>query len=500
MSDPNTLCRDGTNLVCTQRVPVIFVPGVMGSRLHLSVDWLPDWYWDPELTTIMAQWLALSAAQKRALLSMDRPCVLEGDSDHCENDSQRARGWNSVAWSSYGEFLTFLEPVRFGSTQAPLYAYGYDWRQDIRRLGKQMAADILGQAVGGPGPGGSIDPSGRFGSTGILGRERAEKCIILTHSMGGLVTRAALKISSALQQKVAGVLHVVQPATGAPVLFRRFITGMVDEHDGGWGFSRILGGSADKFATVVSGCSGPNQLMPSNLYRDACRAAATGWCKYTRFREYHRTVHIPPGAVHDIFRRSSAENPPGALRTDVDSDVRDALRDRINDVEAFHNFLQDWKLEDKTWAIYGDGMMTDSTVHLDLPPEGPAPDDIRTEIIPNPEGPPATLFYGVQPDGTTVYLRQTEDLSWRGWNPSQTRHSTAPSSPTQPSRAGDGTVPAFSGSALFPGQGVELGSLPLNLAENRQYRAVGVEHEPAFRDTNVKQFVVDFIRHVMPAP
>jgi len=97
-------------------------------------------------------------------------------------------------------------------------------------------------------------------------------------------------------------------------------------------------------------------------------------------------------------------------------------------------------------------------------------------------------------------LRETEDIDWRGWDPERSRHFHAPADPAARSLAGDGTVPALSGSALFPGEAVELGSLPLNLAANRQFRALQLEHEPAFRDSNVQQFVVDFIRHVLPAP
>ena len=45
-------------------------------------------------------------------------------------------------------------------------------------------------------------------------RPLAEKVIVVTHSMGGLVSRSLTEIHQC--DKVMGVSHGVQPATGAP--------------------------------------------------------------------------------------------------------------------------------------------------------------------------------------------------------------------------------------------------------------------------------------------
>ncbi len=39
------ICRQGANTLDSRIVPIIFVPGVMGSRLHFPTV---DQYWDPD--------------------------------------------------------------------------------------------------------------------------------------------------------------------------------------------------------------------------------------------------------------------------------------------------------------------------------------------------------------------------------------------------------------------------------------------------------------------
>lgn len=49
----------------------------------------------------------------------------------------------------------------------------------------------------------------------------------VTHSMGGLLTRALLRTHADLAAKTIAAVHVFQPATGAPVFYTRFHTGTV---------------------------------------------------------------------------------------------------------------------------------------------------------------------------------------------------------------------------------------------------------------------------------
>ena len=121
---------------------------------------------------------------------------------------QIARGWNTVAWDSYGPILQFLEQQqrRFAPSACPVYAAGYDWRQS-----NEDSANYIANVV-----------------DTILQQENATKVILVTHSMGGIVARAACSFVSGFEAKVAGVIHTVQPAVGAPVAYRRFVDGAVD--------------------------------------------------------------------------------------------------------------------------------------------------------------------------------------------------------------------------------------------------------------------------------
>ena len=89
-----------------------------------------------------------------------------------------------------------------------------------------------------------------------------KQVIIVTHSMGGLVARAYAKENEA---KVAGVIHGVMPAVGAPAMYKRMRAGF----GGVEGFSAaalVLGGSASRVSAVLAGCVGALELAPSQDY------------------------------------------------------------------------------------------------------------------------------------------------------------------------------------------------------------------------------------------
>ena len=239
-----TVCREGPNLVTGRRVALIFVPGVMGSRVDLTDD---DDAWDPDSpATNLLGWSWASSDDKRHLLDSARRGVIIGDpADDFDSDHEArvARGWGGVRWASYGEFLDAADGWNFGANQTPLYVYGYDWRQPIAQIGLQMVADILGtsQTEGGRN---AVFNQDRHGATGLLGHANTDLCILITHSMGGLVVRMALKQCAALREKTIAVLHEVQPATGgawiargrdrAPAQWGRAVSPVADHHPGGF--------------------------------------------------------------------------------------------------------------------------------------------------------------------------------------------------------------------------------------------------------------------------
>lgn len=211
--------------VAQEIVPIIFVPGIMGSRLQ---DRDGKKVWDPDSKIFMlakfgAFWQSAKKRKDRLVGSAFQSeylSVIEDDAFHNRKfahsvDRTRAeRGWGGVGWSSYGEFLIALqnkqwEPLVHLSFRMPVYAFGYNWTASNGLSGKKLAAYI----------------------DNIISRyeDRCSRVILVTHSMGGLVARAACKLHGA-EDKVLSVIHGVQPAMGSAAAYWRMKGGFERPH------------------------------------------------------------------------------------------------------------------------------------------------------------------------------------------------------------------------------------------------------------------------------
>lgn len=184
------------------QTPVILIPGVMGSRLHLT----EELRWDPDSDLDMWAWRRADLATKRGHLSMtDTPATVFEDLGHLaaleastdEGSLIQSRGWAGLAWGFYGPALRELQRrlnpdgAAGGSFQPfPVYAFGYDFRTSNLTSAHQLVefVDIT------------------------LAATSAAKVILVTHSMGGLVARAACVSDPTFIDKVDRVVHVGQPA------------------------------------------------------------------------------------------------------------------------------------------------------------------------------------------------------------------------------------------------------------------------------------------------
>lgn len=341
-------------------IPVIFVPGIMGSNLKLkrlpagfeqkryTTGATAEWEWPPvkattegwgdrawrpdDRTSFMARrFWPLTAAERRALLDPRNtevddqadlpeealePFTFESAADGRDpaargeqrrlsfvNEMKR-RGWGTVMLTSYGPLLAFLEHnlnhmyqggqlrefwadniigrrhvqhqgrgtatrsasdwgVVKGDKQMtvddvkkaarywlPVHAVGYNWTQSNRDSGKHLAGKI----------------SEFIGHYQKLGYE-CEKAILITHSMGGLVARAAVHAQmGAVADKVIGVVHGVMPTQGAAVAYRRCRAGFEGSGVKGNAVASILGGSGPEVSAVFSNSPGALQLLPSKRY------------------------------------------------------------------------------------------------------------------------------------------------------------------------------------------------------------------------------------------
>jgi pimeloyl-ACP methyl ester carboxylesterase len=454
--DKTLVARNNMNTLNTIKIPIVFLPGVMGSRLALGLlNWDPDGSiaYIPKIGFAWS-WGNATVKQKRAALGWEGSDYADTNVVMDYEDYQKDYGRGGIVNSFYGAFLDLLKEHSFGSAiQTPVYAIGYDWRGDIQR---KTAARI------------------RARIKDIMDTEHATRIVIITHSMGGLVSRAMFKkFPDETQAYTAGVIHVVQPAVGAVVLYRRFFTGMQDSLDGA-GFADsilngILGRTPADFAALLSVLPGAMQLLPSGFY---CRG--TGWLHIERpgFPK-----NLPQNqTIYGSGGYGSTCSPPGIFSPELHySDEKEDLVGAdgvLSQAKELHDWLGTSKLEGKTWAIYSTGLKTD--VEISFRP--PLPETAETEESESPAGDGLNKIQPLEPDAlklqASTFPKDTYLVGGLAVVPGQRFE-------------GDGTVPRNSASALFPGQAYPLPATASDLGSaKRQFKAEGVNHGDAFKNEN----------------
>lgn len=449
MSD---ICREGTNVLDRKTVPIIFVPGVLGTRLHFTAS---DQHWDPDSKWRMSHWLLWTGINGRAReLHCEEPAEVIGDDDSKSpdlEDDERGRGWSGPVASFYLDFLRHLDARCHVGADCPVYAVGYDWRQSIWPTD---GADCCAQQL--------ID-----GINAIFEQEfdspDKHRAIIVTHSMGGLVARAALKADSELREKVYGVIHVVQPAVGTPLAYRRFFTGAREEWVDPDALAKILGNTGEKFAAMMHGMPGPMQLMPSDLYFDRRRRPWLGywdgdnWVPWSdSVFDLYKKPQSPPGLIpHAVYDGTSGKYRQPEYRT--------ALMQQVDRAKTFHEWLGLFA-HPTTFAVFSTGLETDMAVFF------------------KPHRPPP----GKPSDSDEAWRDHKLWESWRGANP-------------QRRDQGDATVADTSGSALFPLEREPHTKVPEDLMEAspNQVSVQGVEHGSAFDNGDVRETVENWIDRIL---
>lgn len=282
-------------------IPIVFLPGIMGTNLqsagkNKSGAEKGETVWRPPnmdgvgpilsaVGQLFSYWFRGAATRQRrldprnVLIDPRGPIDTEGTLD---KETAKKRGWGTVMRSAYqpvmcqmertlnnimesGELLRWWSeeglrnPTDYGDEMqgAPLtmddlqhaaqyrydvWAGGYNWLQS----NKDSGADIIRY----------IDDVvlAHYKRTG----EAAEKVILVTHSMGGLVGRAVACLHD--YGKLLGVVHGVMPATGAPATYHHCRCG----YDGV--AQVILGSNAAEVTAVMANSPGALELVPTSDY------------------------------------------------------------------------------------------------------------------------------------------------------------------------------------------------------------------------------------------
>ena len=435
--------RNNKNTLNTVKVLIVFVPGVMGTRLKLS-----GMNWDPD----SGYGLGFAKAWGFASLSKKRTALSAPPGDDVVMDLKEGHGFDSVASDFYSAFLKKLAKHEFASATTPVYAVGYYWRRPIDESATALRARILE----------------------VMVNEDAKRVVVISHSMGGLVSRAMFKQHADTQAIVSGAIHVVQPAVGAVALYRRLFTGMKKDLDGGgvagWVLNNALGETPAEFATLISVLPGPMQLCPSGFYQ-----RGNGWLGLER-SGFPRNLPQDQ-SIFDNY--GSASSPPGIYNEGLhhSTATKTGLREVLNQAKEFHGWIQTYKLDGKTWAIYSTGLQTD--VAIDFRKTAPAMPKKTRQV--------RTGRYDMDTH-SPEYTTETYEDPWPYF---------ADGLAVVPIREaeGDGTVPQNSASALFPGE--EHAITKENLADTgkHQFKVDNeVEHAAAFKDGAIQEGVFQLVQ------
>lgn len=384
-------------------IPVIFVPGVMGSNLRARRDlkarqddmlapgeaaWRPpngliDGFWEAR------KWAERSPSERQrildaSMLEVDPNGQLDFVPATFDAAQLRARGWGEVHAGSYGtllidlqrhldktfqvspqgsreirhfwlrvmqsqpeswgvrqvEKITEAELEKYAAYQYPVYAVGYNWLESCEKSARRLRE--------------RIDQIKRFWT------ERKHQCtrvILITHSMGGLVARACARMSApgdGSAPDIAGIIHAAMPALGAPVTYRRiacgteggrYTNGFMDNLKAG-AVMDMVGESAADTTPVMAVSPGVLQLLPNHLYPKPWLVIKT-IRSVNRRDEVRDLLSLPDGNPYDFYRDMKSWyrmiDPdladPAKRFNDADRSVREVISDAINDAEQFHTSL-----------------------------------------------------------------------------------------------------------------------------------------------------------------
>jgi pimeloyl-ACP methyl ester carboxylesterase len=185
-------------------------------------------------------------------------------------------------------------------------------------------------------------------------KQQCRQVILVTHSMGGLVARACAK---RIPDKILGIVHGVMPALGAPVCYRRIACGTEADSYIAGKFADIAGRKEDDTTAIMATAAGPLELLPNNQYPKPWLHATfeTGDGK----RQAH--LSLPTGNVYDMYRDTSSwyrmidpalADPANKFESPVR--VASAIKKAVTQAEYFHTTLLGDYYHPNSYAFYSD--------------------------------------------------------------------------------------------------------------------------------------------------
>ncbi len=266
----------------------------------------------------MAVWEVAQTLKKKAPIE---PCPGEGEPCIRPEFIDVSRVWNAVKGTV--KPLTDDEFTRLDDFYYPVWAYGYNWLDS-----NEVAADGLVKRIDEVLS--WYDKTKYFMTQG--------KVILVTHSMGGIVARRAAQKDAG---KILGVVHGVQPVTGAPVVYRRFRAGTEVGsifNIMGAATAVVIGWDAADITCVMANSPGALELLPTKNY-------PSGWLTVSQTDHRGR----PPTALCDALPRQDPYSEIYAMRAQdvwwgmIDETLIDPaglLKDQAEEGSPFQIYLK----------------------------------------------------------------------------------------------------------------------------------------------------------------
>lgn len=514
-------------------LPVVFVPGIMGSNLKTKHEGTPIWRLDTNVIGLpwnLAKSFALKGpGPRQKLLHPDRCQVDEdgaipkriGGTVH-DAEIYRARGWGSVGEGSYHEFLLWLEkklnpadgnPARWSDyyyvAQAtngsvprsggfmkllpgiPMRLMGEPWAHAEKvPFVSILSDDLLARSkfrfpvyAAGYNWLASNDAAALALQRRIFqiiqendkGQYRCEQVVLVTHSMGGLVARACAQLP-AMEGRIAGIVHGVMPASGAAVAYRRCKVGMRDED---FRAALVIGSTGQEVIAVFAQAPGALELLPSQNYtahwlqvqsRDG-RVAESWPTEGTNGNDPYSSIYLRRDRWWGLVHEAWLSPKEGQA---IDWAI---FEDGLLTAQRFHSTLAD-EYHPNTYTYYGATKNVNSFEKVTWKlVRGFVPGD---ETSPSIEEVLKMTPRQVRMNGTTPeYVGAHSRLSMEpgvgvgGSHPYLYDMSHWELHCELQDGTGDGTVPLSSGAAPLARGGTNV---------QQQFKLGGVEHEPSFKD------------------
>ncbi|WP_335991014.1 hypothetical protein [Acinetobacter bereziniae] len=405
-------------------VPIIFIPGIMGSNIKSMSDDKEVWYPRISLSTIIQYSKRDARARQIALNPKTTEVGYDGnvkinkkDLPYLTQELALARGWGSVITIGYADLLIYMENQlnrpfkklkdqekdKFNGTAEwekivqhanqdteknlnhwsaqntidllnlaqheeladyafPVFACGYNWLQTNMKSADQVADRLNNEVMAQVK---KEFPTAKF-----------KKFIIVSHSMGGLVTRALIQ-NDKVKDKIAGVVHGAMPGSGAPAVYQRLTVGW----DGwkastgllnsalAWATKFMFGDTSERLTATLASAPGGLELLPFSNYSNSVDFPKnpSAWLvikAQTPTGEITATLPKSNDPYTDIYQRKDCWwaminpdfiDPAGLIAKIVDKEGYDSIFDvymkNIETVKELHDHIKD-VYHSNTYANY----------------------------------------------------------------------------------------------------------------------------------------------------